>query len=204
MGVGGTSYHHGDLRRALLGAAAEVVGDVGVAGLSLRAVARRAGVSHAAPAHHFADKAALLGALAAEGHQELTRSAERSISAAGADPERRLAAFARGSFRFAMRRPDLFRVMFRPELVHPGDAVLRASTAASDRLLAGVIRECVEAGRLAPARAEALQLGVWALIHGLAVAWLGGDAARRRAVRRSHEEALELFLGAVFAACPRP
>lgn len=191
-----TSYHHGDLRRALLGAAVQVVADQGVAGLSLRAVARCAGVSHAAPAHHFADKAALLGALVAEGHQELARSIERSLAASGRDPVMRLVAVARGSFRFATRRPDLFRVMFRPELVEATDPILRASAAASDRLLAGVVRECVEAGRLAPARAEAFQLGAWALIHGLAAAWLEGDPARQKTIRRSYDQTVELFLGA--------
>ena len=61
------AYHHGDLRRALLAAALEAVGEVGPAALSLRDLARRAGVSHAAPAHHFGDKAGLLTALAARG-----------------------------------------------------------------------------------------------------------------------------------------
>jgi AcrR family transcriptional regulator len=189
------SYHHGDLRRALLGAAAQVVAGQGVAGLSLRAVARRAGVSHAAPAHHFADKAALLGALVAEGHQELARSIERSLQSAGPGPRARLAALARGSFRFATRRPELFRIMFRPELVEPTDPILRASVAASDQHLRGVVAECVAAGMLEAARAEAFQLGASALIHGLSAAWIDAEPARRRAIRRTCDESVELLLG---------
>ena len=191
-----SSYHHGDLRHALLGAAARVVAEQGVAGLSLRAVARRAGVSHAAPAHHFADKAALLGALVAEGHQELARSIERSLESVGGDPQARLAALARGFFRFCTRRPDLFRVMFRPELVERTDPILQASAAAVERLLAGIVGECVETGTLEPARAEVFELGAWALVHGLAADWLEGDAARRKAIRRSYQATVELFVGA--------
>ncbi len=71
------AYHHGDLRRALLAAALEAIEESGPAALSLRDLARRAGVSHAAPAHHFGDKAGLLTALAAEGFDLLADSADR-------------------------------------------------------------------------------------------------------------------------------
>jgi AcrR family transcriptional regulator len=203
MAAAAIAYHHGDLRRALLRAAAELVEERGVGGLTLRAVAKRAGVSHAAPAHHFADKAALLGGLAAEGYQELARSVERALAGAGRDPAARLQAVARGYFRFATRRPDLFQVMFRPELVHPADPVFRVSADGADRLLAEVVAECVEAGLVQPERAEALRLASWALIHGLTAAWLNGDAPRRKAVRQSHEEALHLFVGAVLGAAAK-
>lgn len=113
------AYHHGDLRRALLAAALEAVGEVGPAALSLRDLARRAGVSHAAPAHHFGDKAGLLTALAAQGFdllaQTLTEADDDLLEAGVAYVD------------FAVTHRAYFEVMFRPELYRADDAELIAA-----------------------------------------------------------------------------
>ncbi|MFP3992664.1 helix-turn-helix domain-containing protein, partial [Streptomyces sp. E11-3] len=109
------SYHHGNLRRAILTAALEVIRTDGPTGLSLRDLARRAGVSHAAPAHHFKDRAGLLTAIAAEGFDLL------AVALADAPDLRE-----RGVryVRFGVEHPAHFQVMFRPELLRGDDAEL--------------------------------------------------------------------------------
>src|SRR5918996_3461075 len=112
----GRRYHHGNLRQALLAAAVDAITDVGPAGVSLRDLARRAGVSHAAPAHHFGDKAGLLTAVAAQGYQLLadTLTAARQRSADFLE-------VGVAYVRFAVDHRAHFEVMFRPDLYHPDD-----------------------------------------------------------------------------------
>lgn len=113
-------YHHGDLPRALKAAAVELITEKGAAGFSLREVARRAGVSHAAPTHHFGDSAGLLTALAEEGfrylHAALVESAEGAPSAAD-----RLVAIARAYVSVAHDHPAHCAVMFRADLIRRDD-----------------------------------------------------------------------------------
>ena len=112
-------YHHGDLRRALLAAAVEAIDEVGPTAMSLRDVARRAGVSHAAPAHHFGDKAGLLTALAAEGFRRLADELDRTARETGSFLEVGVA-----YVRFAVTHPAHFAVMFRPDLHDTDDPEL--------------------------------------------------------------------------------
>jgi AcrR family transcriptional regulator len=129
------TYHHGDLRRALLKAADEAITENGVATLSMRDLARRAGVSHAAPTHHFGDKAGLLTAFATEGFEQLAKALATSRLASNSFLELGVT-----YIRFAMTRRALFEVMFRPDLYHPNDpALLAARAKAADALYAAVI-----------------------------------------------------------------
>src|SRR5918998_1668160 len=116
------SYHHGDLRRALLASAAEAIAESGPAALSLRDLARRAGVSHAAPAHHFGDKAGLLTALATEGYDRLADALDGARERTGSLLEIGVAYVA-----FAVGNRAHFDVMFRPDLVSADDAELTAA-----------------------------------------------------------------------------
>src|SRR5690242_14296324 len=121
-------YHHGDLRRALLDAALAQVAEHGPAALSLREVARRAGVSHAAPAHHFGNKAGLLTAIAAEGYHLLAAA----LAAAREFQEQGVAYVL-----FAVDHPAHFAVMRAPDLLNVADPDLVAARAGSDRQLRG-------------------------------------------------------------------
>lgn len=105
-------YHHGDLRTALIAAAEAELSEAGIEGFSLRSVARRAGVSHAAPKHHFGDAAGLLSALAAEGFRRFLAMQNAREAAAPADPRSQLLAAGLGYIDFALARPALFRLMF--------------------------------------------------------------------------------------------
>jgi AcrR family transcriptional regulator len=108
-----SGYHHGDLREALLSAAEELLAEEGLQGLTLRACARRAGVSHAAPKHHFRDAAELLSEVSARGFDRLTGLLREAREAAGDDPAERLLGVATTYVAFARRYPALFRLMFR-------------------------------------------------------------------------------------------
>ncbi|HUF32947.1 MAG TPA: TetR/AcrR family transcriptional regulator [Acidimicrobiales bacterium] len=159
------SYHHGDLRRALLDAALEVVGEVGPAGLRLREVARRAGVSHAAPAHHFGDLAGLLTALAAEGHRKLADALADVMASTGSFLEVGVAYVG-----FATSHPAHFQVMFRPDLVHASDPELKAALAAEAALLYPPAADVAGEGQ----RGVDAAVAAWSLVHGLATLWLAG------------------------------
>ena len=112
----------GDLRQALLDAAVAALDEAGADRLSLRDVARRAGVSHAAPAHHFTDKAGLLTAVATEGFGMLVTYLADAQPGAARQPADQLAALGRAYAQFAEENPGRFEVMFRPGLLHAGDA----------------------------------------------------------------------------------
>ena len=150
-------YHHGDLRRVLLDSALELVADGGPATVSLREVARRAGVSHAAPTHHFGDKTGLMTALAAEGWAQLA-DALATTAARTSD----FAELGVSYVLFATDHPGHFAIMRRPELVRSDDPDL---TAARGR--AGELLRHGAAHADAPAEPARVLAG-WALVHGLA------------------------------------
>ncbi|WP_433585750.1 TetR/AcrR family transcriptional regulator [Microbacterium hydrocarbonoxydans] len=159
-------YHHGSLRTHALRAAAEIVADEGPEALSLRDLARRAGVSHAAPAHHFGDRRGLFTALAAEGFSLLGEALQPSVDAA--DFARTAVAYVD----FATAHPGHFAVMFRPSLLDADDVALqKAQTRASALLQAGF--DSVPDDRIRIERDDARRAS-WALVHGLAELTLSG------------------------------
>ncbi|HEV2360475.1 MAG TPA: TetR/AcrR family transcriptional regulator [Acidimicrobiales bacterium] len=164
----------------LVAAIGEAVREVGPSGVSLRDVARRAGVSHAAPAHHFGNKAGMLAAFAAEGYRQLaasvTEEIERSGCASGAD---QLAAVGRGYVRFAIERPEYFEVMFRPDALDLDVAELIEATDAAYGLLVGTIARCDSEGSLAGRDPIVVGVAAWSLVHGLASLLLSGRLAER-------------------------
>ncbi len=152
-------YHHGDLRRALLDSALDAVAEHGPAGLSLRDVARRAGVSHAAPAHHFGDKAGLLTALAAEGWVLLADA----LTASGTDFRGQGVAYVV----FATGHPAHFAVMRAPGLTRDDDPALAAARERADAAL--------RTGAGAEDADPVTPLAGWALVHGLSALLLEGS-----------------------------
>jgi len=173
------SYHHGDLRAALLDAVGDIVREKGPAGVSLREAARRARVSHSAPAHHFGNKAGLLTAFATQGYQRLAEFVVGSITElAPDDGPATLAAVGRGYVRFAIANPDQFGVMFRPELLDADDAEFVAASDAAYTLLVATIAQCAAEGRL-DADPEATAVAAWSLVHGLATLWISGRLTGR-------------------------
>lgn len=124
------TYHHGNLRQALLDRAAQVIAKKGVEALSLRALARDLGVSHAAPSRHFKDKTALLSALAIEGHRRLTTALNEAANAAGSDPVARYNAIGKAVIRFSLENPAYYRTANHPEVLRCADENLIAANRA--------------------------------------------------------------------------
>jgi AcrR family transcriptional regulator len=185
-----TTYHHGDLRAACLDAALELLEEGGETALSLRAVARRAGVSPAAPYRHYADREALVSAVAAVGYRDL---AER-LGAAHPAPSTpgQLADVAVAYVQFALERPALFRIMFGEPCDRDNDERV-AATAAVTLYLREIVARCFP--RSDP---EALAPAIWALVHGLAFLHLDGklDAFSPAAVAARVTAAVEAMLSA--------
>ncbi|MEU6817244.1 TetR/AcrR family transcriptional regulator [Streptomyces sp. NPDC046860] len=156
------SYHHGDLRRAVLSAALDVIAADGAGALSLRDLARRAGVSHAAPAHHFKDRAGLLTAIAAEGFGQLAQALREASGLREAGVR---------YVRFAREHPAHFQVMFGPEPLRAEDLELTTARAlakdALDRAVSGV-----DPGDRGP-DAQLAGMAAWSLAHGFATLLLG-------------------------------
>jgi AcrR family transcriptional regulator len=160
-------YHHGDLRRVLFDEALAAIERDGPATLSLRDLARRAGVSHAAPAHHFGDKIGLLTAIAIDGFDLLADELNAAFATTGSFLEVGVAYVG-----FAVRHRAHFEVMFRPELLSAADPALAAARLRSREALYGSLGSVP-----LDARTDALGAGVaaWALVHGLATLYLDGN-----------------------------
>jgi AcrR family transcriptional regulator len=177
--TGAAPYHHGDLHDALLGAAERVLEREGLPGLTLRAVAREAGVSHAAPTHHFGDLTGLLSELAAIGFRRFNAA---MIAASNSETHPMLKALARAKayVAYAQARPGMYGLMFRTERLDMSRPSLHEAASASFEGLASA----VGAGRnekLTGDALEALTLDqaaaiarAWSLVHGFTTLLLDG------------------------------
>ena len=177
------TYHHGDLRRTLLAETASAIAEDGVAKLSMRALAKRAGVSNAAPTYHFGDKSGLLTALAAEGYDRL---AEAMASVGDGGLISRGVAYVE----FALACPSHFTVMFQPRLLHDDDAELAtARQRAWAALSVGVAQT-----RSGPD--SDFGVAAWSLVHGYATLVLSGAVEPEDALKQARIVAGQLANGA--------
>jgi AcrR family transcriptional regulator len=161
-------YHHGTLRRALMARALDAIAESGPTGWSLRDLARRAGVSHAAPTHHFGDKTGLLTAVAIDGYRVLASQLEASWAETRSALELGVA-----YVRFALANPAAFEVMYRPHLLHVDDAeLIEAQAAASRPLFVAMDHLAGLDPSIDPAIAA---IAAWSIVHGFATLWLDGD-----------------------------
>lgn len=171
-------YHHGNLRAALLERAEEMLATTGASGLSLRELAREAGVSHGAPRRHFRDKQALLDALAENGFERLGRELNAAMGAAEGTFTEQLVVFAQTYVRFAARHPGLLTLMHTTN-DRPDAPQLRA---ANDRAFAAPIALIADArrrGEIADTDADRASTAVLAVLQGLAVLVTTGMSRER-------------------------
>lgn len=158
-----------DLRQRLLRAAEQEIASCGLAKASLRAIARRVGVSHQATAHHFDDRAGLFTALAVEGFELLLDRTHAAVAGVPAEGGQQVIASAVAYVEFAATRPTMFDVMFRPELLHADDTRLGAARLEHRVLLRELVGTAQATGWAASVPAEELATVGWAAVHGLAV-----------------------------------
>jgi AcrR family transcriptional regulator len=167
-------YHHGDLRAALLREAEAILERDGIQALTLRAAARAAGVSHAAPTNHFGDLTGLLSELAAEGYTRFGAALAAAMEAAGDDPKARMRAMGRAYVAFARAHPGLFVLMFRSERLDAARPALRDAIEAARRALRDAAAARAPAWPVPRTRAVAQAAALWSLVHGFAVLLLDG------------------------------
>lgn len=174
-----TSYHHGNLRQELVDACLRLIAEEGVGAVSLRRVAREAGVSPGAPYHHFADRAALLADLSTTGFQRLAERLRTAREAAAA-PREALLDMLDAYVRFAVDNRAHFQLMFRPELSLPDKHPdVHAAGDAAFREITDPIAAWQREGQLPPADLTGLVMTLWALGHGLAALWIDGHLEKR-------------------------
>lgn len=194
-------YHHGDLRAALLRAGEAELSEHGVEAFSLRRVARRAGVSHAAPAHHFGDARGLLTALAAEGFRRFLATQGRFEAAASPDPDAQLMAAAEGYLAFAREAPALFRLMFASDRPDGADPDFCAAAGAAFAHLVDQVSSVRGAPAMESAAGRADVTAAWAMVHGIAT--LDG-AGRLGLIAGPQVDDRAALLRGVFARSLRP
>ena len=204
-----TPYHHGALRDALLDAAERVLEREGLGGLTLRAVAREAGVSHAAPTHHFGDLTGLVSELAAIGFRQFNAAMAAACAADTPYPAKSLAR-AKAYVAYAQAHPGMYTLMFRTERLDYSRPSLHEAAEASFAGLAGAIA----ASRHEDIREEALTLEqaaaiarAWSLVHGFTMLLLDGrlsDILRRVPKGTDAETILDAMLKVTTVKSPAP
>jgi AcrR family transcriptional regulator len=207
-----TPYHHGALRDALVQATESLLDEQGAEAFSLREVARRAGVSAAAPAHHFGDAAGLLTAVAEGGFAALTQALQDADAIGGQDARAALRAQGVAYVRFAMAHPGRFRLMFRQGKLRDEPGLHAQADAAFAVLVRGVCRAvgAADPSRLQPTHWQGLT-GLWSLVHGyahLAIAGklelIAGEGGLEAFVQQGLEPILEAALAGMFGPARRP
>lgn len=185
------------LREQVLEASLDLIREAGLAGLSMREVARRAGVSHQAPYHHFDDKQSIVAALVERGYLALAERLETEAAAKGT-PRQRLTRTGRGYVDFALDNPVQFRLMFRPELIDASRfPAVQDAGARAFAVLERLIDEQPAARRLSADKKSALVSLHWSVVHGLATLLLDGALGRKLRDRKERDKhvgrVLELF-----------
>lgn len=171
-----SSYHHGDLARALLEATLQLLQDKGPESISMREVARQAGVSHAAPAHHFGDKSGLLRAAAIEGLNILETDLTAAIAVSGKadDPTQTLAAAGEAYIRFAVQNPGAFNLMYQSQQVNRNNPDYQTAAQAARSQIEASVRNFL-GERASAAQVQSLVTALWSQVHGFSCLLLAGN-----------------------------
>lgn len=192
-----SQYHHGNLRNALLTIATELLSEDGVHSLSLRKMAQRAGVSHNAPYMHFADKEAVLAAIAEEGFRLLLVEVESAISHANTTRLQLIAA-SNAYVNFALNHPNHVQVMFCPYDAEKYPSLLEASQASLNRLFE-LVKIGQERGELISGDTQAMTKSIWAMVHGVATLSIAYKTNILSPGKTSTEETISVFIDCLLA-----
>ena len=188
-----TTYHHGDLKNALIKAGVEILESEGLGELSLRKVAKQAGVSHAAPYSHFADKQALIAAISTEGYKQLYNQIESVIKLHWEDPETLLIETAWAYVQFALNAPDRFKLMFSGVLEKEYAEFVEISQENFSQLLK-VVEACQQTGVLKSGSSDVVAVSVWSTVHGFTSLLLEGQISHTVLEKASLKDLLILII----------
>jgi AcrR family transcriptional regulator len=170
------NYHHGNLKNALIKAGVEILARDGVGSLSLRKVAKQAGVSHTAPYSHFKDKQALIAAISTEGFKELYIQIERVLEAFKYDPNSLLIETAWAYLQFAINEPDRFKLMFSSVLDKEKDYPDFVNISQENfSQLVEIVEVCQQADILKSGEPDVVAVSVWSTVHGFTSLLLEGQ-----------------------------
>ena len=192
------SYHHGDLKNALIKAGVEILAKDGVSGLSLRKVAKRVGVSHAAPYAHFVDKQALIAAISTEGFRQLYEQVNEVAEKYKSQPAKQMVEAAWTYVQFALDDRDRFKVMFSGVLEKEKDyPEFVAEAHRNFQLVKTIIEANQAAGVLRSGPSDLAALSAWGSIHGFIMLLLEGQISRTILNRASLRKLVEFQLGQI-------
>lgn len=186
-------YHHGDLRKALIEVATDLLAEDGVQALSLRKIAQKAGVSHNAPYMHFADKEAVLVAIAAEGFRLLAADVESAIAQSGSNTREQLIVASQAYVRFALGHPDHVQVMFRPVDGAKYPELVKTSQASLNQLFK-LVKSGQENGELNSGDTQTMTKAVWAMAHGISAISIAYQASIMSSTELSSEDITSMFV----------
>lgn len=188
------SYHHGDLHRALIDTALAMLAADQNWTFTLREVARRTGVSHAAPYKHFQDKDALLRELARIGFVRLEQAMVSALSSGPLSARGKLVAGAQACIAFAQHNPGLYRLMFSADADKAADPRLHEAAMATFGVLLRLLQEGQQDGSFRPAALTALAAASWAQVHGLAMLAMNGQLLEEKVGPDPVQAALDVLL----------
>lgn len=198
------AYHHGDLRRKLIEAAEAIILERGVDGFTLREAARRAGVSPAAPAHHFKDSKGLLTEVARLGFQEFGDALEAADKRGGKDPARRLNEQGTAYVTFALANPARFQLMFRPDKHDYTNTEFARVANRSFQVLEAAVRAAIGTKPDADLSPDGygFLMATWSIVHGFSHLALGGELSVR--ARGGPETIVKSLLPRMLKFLPTP
>jgi AcrR family transcriptional regulator len=199
-------YHHGDLREKLVAATEALILERGVDGFSLREVARRAGVSPAAPAHHFGDTRGLLTEVAMRGYADFGDALAAADARGGDDAEKRLNEQGTAYVTFALNNPARFALMFRADKVDLANGKLQQISSRSFRTLEGAIKAATRTAADAELSPDGfgLLMAVWSIVHGFSHLALGREFDYAAERRGGKDQILKTFLPLTLKHLPVP
>jgi len=189
------NYHHGDLKNALIKVGIQILSKEGLGGLSLRRVAKKAGVSHTAPYAHFADKQALIAAISTEGYHQLYKQLTAAVETNHVNPQNMLVEVGWAYVQFALKDPELFKVMFSGVIEQEKDYPdFREISQKNFQLLLGIIKTYQESGLLAPEPVDLVAVRLWSVVHGFIMLLLEGQISHTLLDRMSIKELMVFMI----------
>jgi AcrR family transcriptional regulator len=193
-----SKYHHGDLRSTLIAVATELLTTEGIHTLSLRKIAQKAGVSHNAPYMHFADKEAVLAAIATEGFRQLTDVVAVSVAPlSGSSTRQKLLAASKAYVNFAIQHPNHLQVMFHPYEMEKYPELLKASQQSLHHL-SELVALGQRTGELASGNLHHMTKAIWTMVHGVAALSTAHKTSSLLAESASAEETVTTFMNHLF------